>query len=64
MNKIHGIHAMFTKFEIQIKCTTIHKIQTKFKEKIEEGGYQWIDIVNPSKTELNEVALRFGLHPS
>lgn len=27
-------------------------------------GYQWIDVVNPTKPELSEVAARFGLPPS
>ncbi len=34
------------------------------KDKGVGGGYQWIDVVNPTKPELSEVALRFGLHPS
>jgi magnesium transporter len=37
---------------------------TAFKDKEGTESYQWIDIVNPTKTELNEVAARFGLHAS
>lgn len=31
------------------------------KEK-KETGYEWIDITNPSKQELNEIAEKYGLH--
>ncbi|MDZ4714200.1 MAG: CorA family divalent cation transporter [Cytophagales bacterium] len=33
------------------------------KEK-KESGYEWIDITNPTKTELSDVASRYGLHPA
>lgn len=33
------------------------------KEK-KENGYEWIDIVNPGKEELNDVAARYDLHKS
>ncbi|HOO10963.1 MAG TPA: CorA family divalent cation transporter, partial [Cyclobacteriaceae bacterium] len=31
------------------------------KEK-KDNGYEWIDITNPGKEELNEVAARYDLH--
>jgi len=34
---------------------------TTLKEK-SEAGYEWIDITNPAKPELNEVAVKYGLH--
>ncbi len=33
---------------------------TVLKEK-KEGGFEWIDVTNPVKGELNEVALKYGL---
>lgn len=34
---------------------------TTLKEK-KETGYEWIDITNPTKPELNDVAVKYGLH--
>lgn len=34
---------------------------TTLKEK-KEAGYEWIDITNPTKPELNEVAAKYNLH--
>jgi magnesium transporter len=34
------------------------------KEKNGSASYQWIDVVNPTKPELSEVAVRFGLPQS
>lgn len=31
------------------------------KEK-QEAGYEWVDVTNPTKAELNELATKFGLH--
>lgn len=36
---------------------------TIFREKA-KGGYDWIDVSQPTKTELNELAGRYGLHPA
>lgn len=34
---------------------------TVYREK-EQGGYDWIDLTAPAKSELSEVAARYGLH--
>ena len=36
---------------------------TVFKEK-KEAGFEWIDVINPTKIELSEIATKYGLPPA